>query len=212
MEEFRLSLGDVAGLGDESTLIRPNPLDEDPSEDDWSNASTQIRPSPLDDPFILEEDDDAVLLPEPEEWDDPETRINAPQPRVAQPPVPAPASAAMARPAESVAPRISEPTPPPPGPPAHAPRAAGGSRAAAAPPGVLWGAHSGRGAPSASMSTACTACTAGKASTIAESVTVGAAGGPVRAVGRYQDETGKATCDESTRGCALVKRCVWGGA
>jgi serine/threonine protein kinase len=111
-----VSLGDVAGLGDESTLIRPNPLDEDPSEDDWSNASTQIRPSPLDDPFIFEEDDDAVLLPEPEEWDDPETRINAPQPKVAPQPVPKPASAAMARPAGSVATRISEPPPPPPNP------------------------------------------------------------------------------------------------
>jgi len=78
-----IALSDVAGLGDESTLIKPSPLTLAP-EEDWSNASTQIRPSPLSgathsgDLPLDEDDDDAVLLPDPEEWGDAETRIRAP--------------------------------------------------------------------------------------------------------------------------------------
>lgn len=82
-----VSLGDVAGLGDESTLIRPGMLS---SEDDWSNASTQIRPSPLSGATHLgpppdleleveEEEDDGMELPDPDDWDDAETRIKRPE-------------------------------------------------------------------------------------------------------------------------------------
>ena len=118
-----VSLGDVAGLGDESTLIRPSPLDG--GEDDWSNASTQIRPSPLSgatrDGLDLElDDDDAVLLPDPEEWGDAETRIKAPKAEPTRP-APAPSKAATSIEARAPAPRAvprpqPAPAPPPPAP------------------------------------------------------------------------------------------------
>lgn len=77
-----VSLGDVAGLGDESTLIRPSPLEGGTVDDDWSNAATRIRSSPLADSA----DDDAVVLPEPEEWGDAETRIKAPPKGISEAP------------------------------------------------------------------------------------------------------------------------------
>ncbi len=111
-----VSLGDVAGLGDESTLIRPNPLEGDAREDDWSNASTQIRPSPLDASSDNEEDADLVL--DSEDWSDPETRIRAPSHGYSSDPMHGRAENPMAPPAASVATRISEPAhPPSPAPP-----------------------------------------------------------------------------------------------
>ena len=112
-----VSLGDVAGLGDESTLIRPSPLDGEDAEDDWSNASTQIRPSPL--PGDADEDD-GMVLPEPEEWGDPETRINAAPPKGAE--ASDPASPAAARPEERAGvPTVADRAPPPRAVPALAP-------------------------------------------------------------------------------------------
>jgi hypothetical protein len=104
-----LSMGAVAGLGDEATLIRSSPLGAAPmpgSPTDWSNASTSIRPDPT------AQVDDPILLPDPDEWGDAETRIrrppegvsgpptrlaSAPPPtRVVDPPAPAPARPAAA--------------------------------------------------------------------------------------------------------------------
>ncbi len=110
-----VALGPVAGLGEESTLIRSSPL---PDEDDWRDANTRIRPSPLK---VGEPEVDGIDLPEPdpEDWGgDAQTRIRpppreepaaapaaprpaAPPPRAAAPvasPAPAPARAAPARP------------------------------------------------------------------------------------------------------------------
>ncbi len=135
-----VSLGDVAGLGDESTLIRPSPLDGSDPEEDWSNASTQIRPSPLAGATHTGDEldeDDGMLLPDPEEWGDAETRIKAPPPglseaRVSPPaPTPKPAEPAPAaaprpgiesrapapRPAVRPQPAAAAPPPPPPPPP-----------------------------------------------------------------------------------------------
>ncbi len=72
-----VALGPVAGVGEEATLIRNNPLALD-AEDDWSNANTRIRPSPLkgQDSAELE-----LLEPDPEGWvAEAETRIR-PTPR-----------------------------------------------------------------------------------------------------------------------------------
>jgi len=85
-----IALSDVAGLGDESTLIKPSPLMLS-AEEDWSNASTQIRPSPLSnapqpsDLDLNEDEDDGMLLPDPEEWGDAETRIRAPSAGLEEP-------------------------------------------------------------------------------------------------------------------------------
>ena len=124
-----VSLGDVAGLGDESTLIRPSPLDGEDADDDWSNASTQIRTSPLPD----DAEDDAMVLPEPEEWGDPETRINA----TPQKGTDASSSAAAASPPpeqRAGVPTVADRAPPPRAAPALAPTPAATMTAQPAPP------------------------------------------------------------------------------
>lgn len=109
----------ITGLGDESTLIRPSPLTSGGvspgAEDDFNTAATRIRPSPLRN----DEDDDAVLLPDPEDWDDEATRIRK-SPAEASAPVPARSIAETAPPPARMTP-----------PPAPAPRA---QPPAAAPP------------------------------------------------------------------------------
>lgn len=66
-----VAMGQIAGLGDEATLIRNSPLPGSPT--DWSNAATSIRMDPSAGPG--ESIDDGILLPDPDDWGEAETRI-----------------------------------------------------------------------------------------------------------------------------------------
>jgi serine/threonine protein kinase len=78
-----VSLGQVAGLGDEATLIRDSPVPG--SFIDWSNAATNIRLDPTlaaGGAAAGESIEDGILLPDPDDWNDAETRIRPSPPEV----------------------------------------------------------------------------------------------------------------------------------
>ncbi len=107
-----VALGQIAGLGDEATLIRNSPIPGSPT--DWSNAATNIRVDPTRPVGDGESIDDGILLPDPDDWDDAETRIRAAPEEVRRTAVlEAPPTRVMSPPTVAVPPPAAAPRPAP---------------------------------------------------------------------------------------------------